>query len=181
MQFNGKAVYTYYSWLFLNVISYEADKLIYTHIEIRLCKSVETVTRRENHFLCSAVLFLKPGVCWKEFLPRHCDCCCVHRRQTLVRHNHFTLWSLIFEVFQNSAFNPVQGDNIGLLWASYQSYTCTVWAKCSIHNVKSMIFAAIPYRFIVRQTCSRQMANLDSRKSLNSVIYELLPFVNKSL
>jgi hypothetical protein len=70
---------------------------------------------KEKHFRCSAELLLKPGMRGKEFLPRHCDYCCVLRRQTVARHNRFTLWSLVFEVFQNSAFHPVQGDKIGIL------------------------------------------------------------------
>jgi len=57
----------YCSWLFLGVIGYEADTLVYKKIEISLLMSTETVTCKEKHVRCSAELFLKPGVRERNF------------------------------------------------------------------------------------------------------------------
>jgi hypothetical protein len=66
LQFCGSVVYC--SWLFLDVIGYEADTLIHKQIGIRLLNSTETVTCEEKHVPCSAELFLKPGVRERNFL-----------------------------------------------------------------------------------------------------------------
>jgi hypothetical protein len=65
LQFCGSVVYC--SWLFLDVIGYEADILIYKQPEIRLLNSTETVTFKEKHIPSSAELFLKPGVRERNF------------------------------------------------------------------------------------------------------------------
>jgi len=57
----------YCSWLFLGVIGYLADILVYKQIEISLLMSTETVTCKEKHVPCSAELFLKPGVRERNF------------------------------------------------------------------------------------------------------------------
>jgi hypothetical protein len=56
-----------WSWLFLDVIGYEYDILIYKHIEISLLNSTETVTYKGKHFPSSAELFLQPGVRERNF------------------------------------------------------------------------------------------------------------------
>jgi hypothetical protein len=66
LQFCGSLVYC--SWLFLDVICYEADILIYKQTKIRLLRSTEAVTCKEKHVSCSAELFLKPGVRETNFL-----------------------------------------------------------------------------------------------------------------
>lgn len=65
LQFCGSVIYC--SWLFLDVICYEADILIYKQTKIRLLNSTETVTCKEKHVTCSAELFMKPGVRERNF------------------------------------------------------------------------------------------------------------------